>query len=237
MPKLSVVTTGIPSLDKVLEGGYTSGKQYLIYGEEKSGKTSLALQAAVNGALSAPKLIWIEGASDLHPSRLRVLDNLYGGIGERIQVFSPRSHAEQVALVARLGFYLSRNPGMVVLDDFTYLYRVEASGRLEVDQPLFKDISFQLAFLKRIALEKKVPILVISLSHDIMFGMHFSETRPVADRISTYWADVVLRTNRISNTDARMITVEKGAKVGSEAILFRVADSGIEPVQSPISIE
>ncbi|MGB9638883.1 MAG: ATPase domain-containing protein, partial [bacterium] len=51
----SKIETGIKSLDNEINGGYPIKKLTLIYGEEKSGKTSLALQAAINNSLKNRK--------------------------------------------------------------------------------------------------------------------------------------------------------------------------------------
>ncbi|MEM1977148.1 MAG: hypothetical protein QXX29_04545, partial [Nitrososphaerota archaeon] len=47
-------STGLPALDKRLGGGVATGTLTLVYGEEKSGKTSLALMMCALATRSLP---------------------------------------------------------------------------------------------------------------------------------------------------------------------------------------
>jgi predicted ATP-dependent serine protease len=60
-------TTGVPALDQLIYGWPRKGLA-LIYGSQKAGKTTLALQAAVTTALEEGKIL--------------MLDTESGGIGE-----------------------------------------------------------------------------------------------------------------------------------------------------------
>ncbi|MEM4675658.1 MAG: hypothetical protein QXM12_05150, partial [Nitrososphaerota archaeon] len=63
------VPTGLPKLDMSI-GGYVGGALHFIYGEEKSGKTSLALLAAANAIKLGGKVVWIDCGQRIHVKRL-----------------------------------------------------------------------------------------------------------------------------------------------------------------------
>jgi circadian clock protein KaiC len=62
------VTTGIPGLDELLEGGYPKGRSILVTGEPGTGKTIFALQFLVEGLRRGEKGIYVaadEGPVDI----------------------------------------------------------------------------------------------------------------------------------------------------------------------------
>ncbi len=55
----SVVQTGIAGLDEVLEGGFLAGAAYLIEGAAGAGKTTLALQFALEGLRRGESVLYV----------------------------------------------------------------------------------------------------------------------------------------------------------------------------------
>ncbi len=53
------ITTGIPGLDEVLEGGLLSGRAYLVRGGPGSGKTTLGIHFLTTGAAKGEKVLFI----------------------------------------------------------------------------------------------------------------------------------------------------------------------------------
>jgi len=65
-----MVSTGCSSLDKLLEGGFSSNSLSLVYGEAETGKSSLAVQCAVNTARRDYKTIFIDSDGAFSTRRL-----------------------------------------------------------------------------------------------------------------------------------------------------------------------
>jgi len=62
------VTTGIPGMDQLLEGGYPKGRSVLVTGDPGTGKTIFALQFLVEGLRRGEKGIYVaadEGPTDI----------------------------------------------------------------------------------------------------------------------------------------------------------------------------
>src|SRR5690349_12159076 len=53
------IPTGIPELDRIIEGGLRIGKSYLVIGEPGTGKTVFALQFLVNGLMNKEKGLYV----------------------------------------------------------------------------------------------------------------------------------------------------------------------------------
>ena len=52
-------TTGIPSLDQLLEGGFPKGRSFLVTGEPGTGKSIFALQFVVDGLKRGERCIFV----------------------------------------------------------------------------------------------------------------------------------------------------------------------------------
>ncbi len=59
------VSTGIPGLDPLIEGGFPAGKSYLITGESGTGKSIFCMQFILKGLLEGEKAVSV--AVDLKP--------------------------------------------------------------------------------------------------------------------------------------------------------------------------
>jgi circadian clock protein KaiC len=53
------IPTGIPELDRLIEGGLRIGKSYLVIGEPGTGKTVFALQFLINGLMNKEKGLYV----------------------------------------------------------------------------------------------------------------------------------------------------------------------------------
>lgn len=62
--RLARVTTGIPGLDEVLEGGLIDGRSYLVRGQPGSGKTVLGLHFVTAGAAAGERSLFINLEED-----------------------------------------------------------------------------------------------------------------------------------------------------------------------------
>ncbi|MGH7829412.1 MAG: RAD55 family ATPase, partial [Candidatus Binatia bacterium] len=49
------VSTGIPGLDPLIEGGFPAGKSYLITGESGTGKSIFCMQFVLKGLMEGEK--------------------------------------------------------------------------------------------------------------------------------------------------------------------------------------
>lgn len=217
------VPTGLPRLD-INIGGYVGGMLYFIYGDEKSGKTSLALLAAVNAIKLGGKVIWIDCGQRMHVKRLSQVLSTNKADASKFILISAKSFDEQEAFVVSLLDGTPPGTKLLVLDDYTYLHRIEMKGEVKEDAPIFKRLAFQTASLKEVAITNDVPAIVVGQVHDVPgLGM-----KPVASRIVGYWSDVVIR---LENAPAslRLLVLEKGGMPIQQR--FRITDAGVEAVE------
>ncbi|HSQ32313.1 MAG TPA: DnaB-like helicase C-terminal domain-containing protein [Gemmatimonadaceae bacterium] len=60
-PPLGTVTSGFPSLDKMLGGGFRRGDLVVVGGDTASGKSALALAFAIRAAVAATRVLFLSG--------------------------------------------------------------------------------------------------------------------------------------------------------------------------------
>lgn len=219
---MAPVPTGLPKLDMVI-GGYVGGALHFIYGEEKSGKTSLALLAAANAIKLGGKVMWVDCGQRMHVKRLLQVLSTNRVDASKLMLTPAKDFDEQETIIISLLEGTSPNTRLIVLDDYTYLHRIAMKGEVKEDAPIFKRLTFQTASLKEVALTNNIPIIIVGQAHEIP-GIG---TKPVASRIVGYWSDVIFRVENIT-ASIRLLKVEKGGPLFEQR--FRITNAGVEAV-------
>ena len=111
-------STGIPELDEALGGGIRGGKVTLIYGEEKSGKTSLALKVCALAAKKAGQAGYVDCSGRLHPQRLLQVLEANGADPSRVSVSVIGNFLQQEEIILSLHDKPPSFP-LIIFDDFT----------------------------------------------------------------------------------------------------------------------
>lgn len=176
--------TGIRSLDGAL-GGLESRRFHLIVGEEKSGRTTFALQVASIASRQGVEALWLDCGGRLHYERLNMLARRWQANLNLVRIAVPETFAEQVRLLIWACDYV-REPGLIVIDDFTYLNRVEAVGDPARDKRFYKGLAFQSALLKDVTRTRNVTSMAIV---DIHERPGVGGPEPAANAIVSYYSD------------------------------------------------
>jgi len=216
-------STGLPELDEALGGGAETGKLMLIYGDEKSGKTSLVLRMCASAAKSYGGAAYVDCSGRLHPERVLQILKANKVDPERVSVLIVENFLQQEEVILRLHDGAPPAP-FVALDDFTYQHRVELSGNVRGNLGVYKRLAFQIAALKEAAARNNLAVVVVGHVHELP---ETGETRLVAQRILTYWSDVVVRIVRPPGERVSQAYVEKPLKKGP--IGFEVVSGGVAP--------
>jgi len=178
------IPTGVAELDARL-GGLESKRLYLIVGEEKSGRTTMALQTALIASARGLDVLWLDCGGRLHPARLMQLAARRGGDLARIKVSVPESYSEQARLLLWACDHVGE-PGLIVADDFTYLHRVELAGPPSHAKWIYKRLAFQAALLRGVTRSKDVTSIA---TVDVHERPGAGQPQPVASSILSYYSD------------------------------------------------
>jgi len=222
------VPTGCGELDKLLDGGLHPASVTLVYGEAETGKTSLAIQCAVNTTRLGCKAIFIDSDGSFTPRRLaQIASHDLSEVAPNITLVQPASFQEQALAIDRLDQYLTPQVGLIVVDTITSLYRVEFDKSKEKTFKLNRELGRQLANLAQVAKTRKIATLITSQVRNV-FLEGFVTTEPVATRVLKFWSDSVLNLRPADHRNTIKAVLEKHAqRTGPSNCYLSIEESGI----------
>ncbi len=223
-----IVPTNCLALDELLGGGLEAGTLLLVYGEAETGKTTLALQLALNCSSMGHKALFVDCEGTLRPERVRALSPAQEpGALENLTIAKPRSFEEQGKLIDCLEEFAKAGLAFVAIDTITGLYRLKLSEGAE-PFALNRELTRQVAALAQVAHEQGLAAVVTSQVRARPGASEGEGVEPVANRILKYWADVVLRLKTTGQMGLRLAVLEKGPKRPGPAMgFFRITEGGL----------
>jgi DNA repair protein RadB len=221
------VPTGCVSLDKLIGGGFPSDGVSLIFGEAETGKSSLAVQCAVNCAKRGYKSLFIDTDGTFSFERLsQIAEFDYAKISPLIIIMRPGTFQEQVKTLDYLERMVNKKFGLIVVDTITSLYRLGLNDPKEAFASN-RELNRQLAVLTQIAKTCEVAVLVISQVRSIPLGEKV-ETQPVARRVLDYWSDVILNFKQTGKKRVIKVVREKHPTIkGAGFCYVKIERTGI----------
>jgi len=103
------ISTGCRTIDKNLEGGIPFESVSLIYGEPETGKTTLAIQCAINCAGQGYKTLFVDCDSTFSTRRLsQIASERFKEVAELIILMKPNNFREQTLVIDQLTDYITK---------------------------------------------------------------------------------------------------------------------------------
>ncbi|WP_297437570.1 DNA repair and recombination protein RadB [Thermococcus sp.] len=217
-----MLTTGVESLDELLGGGFAPGVLTQVYGSFATGKTTLAVQAAL---LSGGKVAYVDTEGGFSPERLAQMSKARGLNPEeslgRFLLFIPMDFKEQRRVIGGLKRVINREFSLVVVDSITAHYRVEESRR-----NLTADLGRQLQTLLWVARKHDIPIIVINQVH---YDSRAGRMKPVAEHTLNYRCKDILRLDKLNGGGMRAAVLERHRfRPEGGMVYLRITEKGIE---------
>lgn len=225
---LNKTPTGCRAIDKVLDGGVSSESVSLVYGEAETGKTTLAMQCAVNCAKQGYKTLFIDCDGMFSAKRLsQIASEKFDEIAELIILMKPDNFREQAVIVDRLTDYVNERFGLVVIDTVTSLYRLRVAEAPDKTFELNRELNRQLASLAQIARMQRIAVLMVSQVRTAFKEDHVS-IEPVATRVLKFWADTIINMNLTENPTIVKAILEKASRMVQPMTCYlKIDESGI----------
>jgi DNA repair and recombination protein RadB len=219
------IPTGCGSLDRALEGGLKPGGTTLLYGEAETGKTTLAMQCAVNSARMGCKALYVDSDGTFSPERLsQIVFQDFEEVSQSLMLVKPSSFREQVEIVDNLERYVSKRFGLIVFDTITSLYRPELVDKKETFN-LNRELNRQVAALAQIAKAFDVSVLLLSQVRSVVGE---TDIAPVATRVLKFWSDSVIKLTRTGRPNIVRASVGKSeGKETRQAFYLIIGENGI----------
>ena len=223
------IPTGSDRLDELLNGGLVADFMHLVYGEAETGKTTLAMQCAVNCARMGFKTIYIDSEGTFSAKRLtQIASDDAQKIASYIILARPASFKEQSAILDKLDSYLTEKVGLIVVDTVTSLYSAELGEESKSTFKLNRELNKQMAYLAQIVKTRKIAALATSQVRNV-FTAREVNLEPVARRVMKFWANVVINLKLTpQNGVVRAVLEKHPQRLQPTSCFLRIVKEGIK---------
>ncbi len=132
--KCEIIPTGSSGIDDLLGGGYPLSELVEIYGESKTGKTQLAMQAALIASSRGYSVLYVDTEGTFRPERIESMAEARGLDSADLlsRIFCARatdSKAQKISLSLLSEKKELRNCRLIVVDTLTKNFALEYPGR------------------------------------------------------------------------------------------------------------
>jgi len=225
---LKNILSGCGAIDKILGGGIPLESVALIYGDAETGKTTLAMQCAVNCARQGYKTLFLDCDGTFSARRLsQIASEEFKQVAELIILMKPNNFREQTIAIDQLTEYITKSFGLIIVDTITSLYRVKVAESPEKTFELNRELNRQIALLAQIAKTKKIAVLITSQVRSV-FNETYVSVEPVATRVLKFWADAIIAMKPTEDSRIIKTVLEKSPKkVQPLSFHLRINETGI----------
>jgi DNA repair protein RadB len=227
MPQIS---TGSKCIDDAIGGGINPDTILMLYGEPETGKSTFAMQCALNCALKKSKVLYVDCDNTFSAKRLSQLSgDRFDEVAECIVLVKPKDFREQTTLIDHIDDY-TVNSGLIVVDTFTSLYSAKAAESPKAFSAN-RELNRLLAVLAQTVKTKKIPLIMTSQVRSVIGGRSDS-VRPVATRVLQFWSDIILFLKPTEFSGVMKATVEKSSQQNIPIVCYiQIGESGIRDTQ------
>jgi len=231
---IQTIQTGSKCLDNYLGGGISPGNITLIYGEPETGKTTLAMQCAMNCALKNKKTLYIDCDGTFSAFRLsQIASENFEQIADLILLMKPVNFKEQAIVIDNLSEYTTKNFGLVVIDTFTSLYRALIGTSSKQTFNLNRELNRQLAILAQNTKTQKIPVIITSQVRSV-FDESYVSVEPVAKRVLSFWSEIIISMKPTLDPQIIKAEIEKtSANLTESCCTLRINGTGIHNSMFP----
>jgi RecA/RadA recombinase len=225
---LVVVETLVASIDSLLGGGLVSRCLTQIYGVAGSGKTSLALQCALNCISKEWKVIFIDTDCSFSRKRFLQISTRFKNLDfSRFILLAPKSFSEQSDTIDSIDMLAKEGVRLIIIDSVGSLYRCSVGQDREENVYFNKELCRQMAMLLRLSEELDLSTVILNQVSGNPLQKSELGYVPVAHQVVDPWCGVTLRLERLSEPPGRRAVLEKHySKPTGSSALFSPNDLG-----------
>ncbi|ODS42798.1 MAG: DNA repair and recombination protein RadB [Candidatus Altiarchaeales archaeon IMC4] len=228
--------------DFFLRGDFPKGTITQIYGPPASGKTNIALLAAI-AASAQGKVLYIDPEGGFSTDRLKQLtensqgkhlpeangvSKLHGNFEDVLKntlLIEPANFAEQRVAIDKLKELVrDTSARLVLVDSIGMLYRIEEDKNI-------KELGRQMAKLMHLARKYDIPVLV---TNQVYTNIDNNTVTPVGGDALKYWSKVIIELGIAGRDRFAKLHRHPNMQEG-RVIMFRIVQSGVEVLSDSAS--
>jgi DNA repair protein RadB len=194
-------SSGFQPLDDLIGGGYPRKMISQIYGEPGCGKSTFCVTAAITVLRANRSVVYIDTESFSVDRFTQIAGDSALSLSERLFLYEAADFDQQASMIQDARHILtSKNPGLIVLDSATGLYRTE----LEHGQDSLQRLSRQMVVLLGYAKRYDIPVLI---TNQVYMDPGRNDFAPLGGTSLFHLSKVILRIDRLNG--ARRIRIAK----------------------------
>ena len=198
-----ILPSGVSLIDRILNGGLSTGLFTQFYGDAAAGKTTLALQFVVNTNRLDFGTIYVNSESTSPVLRLEQMTGMpFRDLEDRVKIMAPKGFSEQGALIDELELFLRENVKLVIIDTLTRYYRLELEDK-KTNYANHRELNRQAGILKGLARDNDLAVVVLNQVRSQLRGN--DDFEPVAKNIMDYWSDYTIKLRVAKGPGERII--------------------------------
>ena len=214
-------------------GSLRKGDFGFFFARPETGKTTLAMQCAVNCAIQKLKVLYVDCDNTFYAKRLsQIAKEQFDEVAERIVLVKPKDFKEQTAVIDQIQDYTA-NVGLIIIDTFNSLYSAKVAESSSKAFSVNRELNRQLAILAQTVKIRKIPVLITSQVRSVL-SEQTASVRPVATRVLKFWADTIIALKPTHNRQTIKVVLEKAQEIGQETTCYvQIGENGIQDTQLP----
>jgi RecA/RadA recombinase len=198
-----ILPSGVSLIDRILNGGLSTGLFTQVYGDAAAGKTTLALQFVVNTNRLDFGTIYVNTESTSPVLRLEQMTGMpFRDLEDRVKIIAPKGFSEQGELIDELELFLRENVKLVIIDTLTRYYRLELEDK-KTNYANHRELNRQAGILKGLARDHDLAVVVLNQVRSQLRGN--DDFEPVAKNIMDYWSDYTIKLRVAKGPGERII--------------------------------
>lgn len=217
---LVLIETLVGSIDSLLGGGVESQILTHIYGVAGSGKTSIALQCALNCMSKKWKVIYIDADCSFSRRRFLQISSRFKNLDlSHFLLISPKSFPDQSDTIDSIDMLVKEGVRLIILDSVGSLYRCSVGQDREENVYFNKELCRQMAMLLNVSEIFDVATIILNQVSGTSLQKSKIDYIPVAQQVVDPWCKVSLRLERLAEPPGRKAVLEKhySRPIGSSA--------------------
>ena len=235
---MSKLSTGSKIIDSLLDGGLEPGIITTLFGPASSGKSNIAMLAAINAAEQGKKVLFIDTEGSFSAERVKQLNKNYEILLKNIVIANPTNFVEQKNYFKKLMDAANHEKaGLIVVDSIVMLYRLQKAE--EDISTTNQELASQLAILSEVARKKQIPVLV---TNQVYADFRKTENRGpktensfrmVGGDLLKYWSKCIVKLEALDAGVRRASIYKHRSLPEGKLVHFEIKEQGLEEAQEP----
>jgi DNA repair protein RadB len=220
--KTDRMTSGLSALDDLVGGGLETRTITQIYGEPASGKSTLAMIAAVSCLRAGHPVVYIDSEGFSIERFRQIAGEDTERFAENLFLFEPLDFEHQGTMIAEAEKVLkAHKPGLLVMDSATALYRTDLEKGRDALQALTKQMIHLLGYCKRY----EIPVIITNQVYMDTSKNTFYGLGGVA---LEHLSKVIVRLEKTDITGVRRARLVKHrSRPEGASFLFEIVEEGV----------